>query len=266
MIRRSPKVTVIAAILAELFAFAMFASAQQWKADHDSLPQVAGNTSASAESSKEDQEEASPLVVTGDFNHDGIADIAKITLKESGRLAVFLGQPNGSFKEVTSMPLPGRTPRAMVAGDFNRDGIPDLIVGDEDGTLSLFLGDGTGNFGSAREVAHFDSVVSIAVADFNKDGIPDIAVSDWRASSVTVLLGTGNGSFGHMWSFPLRMRGTMPQVAAADFNGDGIPDLAVVYDEDGTDTFDVMLGNGTGTFTLAPDRGFIRNPNSHCNT
>ena len=48
----------------------------------------------------------------------------------------------------------------------------------------------------------------------------DIAVSDWRASSVTILLGDGKGSFGHTWSFPLRMRGTKPHIAAADFNGD----------------------------------------------
>lgn len=246
MIHISPKVGAVVAILAELFVFAAFASAQEWKAD--------------------DQEDASSLVVTGDFNRDGIADIAKITLHEQGRLIVLLGETNGTFKEMASKPVPGRTPRAMVTGDFNKDGIPDLVVGDEDGTLALFLGDGAGNFSPAIEITHLDSVVSIAVADFNKDGIPDLAITDWRASSVTVLIGAGNGAFGHMWSFPLRMRGTKPHVAAADFNGDGIPDLAVVYDEDEADTFDVMLGNGTGTFTLAPDKSFSRNPNSHCNT
>lgn len=40
----------------------------------------------------------------------------------------------------------------MVAGDFNNDGILDLIVGDEDGTLTLSLGDGTGSFYSAHEI------------------------------------------------------------------------------------------------------------------
>jgi hypothetical protein len=104
------------------------------------------------------------------------------------------------------------------------------------------------------------------VADFNKDGIADIAVSDWRASTITVYFGSGNGSFGHTWSFPLRMRGTAPQIASADFNADGIPDLVVVYGDDDDPTFDVMLGNGNGTFTIAPERGFSRSPNSHCNT
>jgi hypothetical protein len=61
------------------------------------------------------------------------------------------------------------------------------------------------------------------------------------------------------------MRGTRPHIAAADFNGDGIADLAVIYENDDGDTFDVMLGNGNGSFTIAPERGLARNPYSHCN-
>jgi hypothetical protein len=116
------------------------------------------------------------------------------------------------------------------------------------------------------DVARLESVVSIAVADFNHDGVLDMAVSDWRASSVTVLLGAGNGSFQRGWSFPLRMPGTVAQVAAADFNGDGIVDLAVTYDGEDGYTFEVMLGNGNGTFTFAPKLSFVKDPNSHCAT
>jgi hypothetical protein len=130
----------------------------------------------------------------------------------------------------------------------------------------LFLIDGTGHVAPGREIAHQESITSVAVSDFNKDGIADIAASDWRASAVTVYLGSGKGSFDHTWSFPLRMRGTAPQIATADFNGDGISDLAVVYGDDDNPMFDVMLGNGNGTFTIAPERGFSRSPNAHCNT
>ena len=211
----------------------------------------------------EKQEEA-PLVVTADFNRDGIADIASVAA--NGRLTVRLGRSDGTFLETASMPVSERKPRALIADDFNRDNIPDLLIGNEDGTVMLFLSDGTGRFAPGRTIAHLESVTSIAVADFNKDGIADIAVSDRRASNVTVFFGSGNGSFDHTWSFPLRVRGAAPQITTADFNDDGIPDLVVVYGDDDDPTFDVMLGNGNGTFTIAPERGFSRSPNSHCNT
>jgi hypothetical protein len=151
-----------------------------------------------------------------------------------------------------------------VVGDFNGDGNPDLIVGDGDGALMELIGDGKGNLVSAGEIAHLGSVVSIAKSDFNHDGIPDLAVSDFRANSVTILLGAGNGSFRPSWSFPLPMRGTIFHLAAADFNGDGIPDLAITNDDE--DTFEVMLGNGNGTFTYAPALSNVKDPNSYCPT
>ena len=211
----------------------------------------------------EKQKEA-PLVATADFNRDGIADIASVGA--NGRLTVRLGRSDGTFLETASMPVSERKPRALIADDFNGDNIPDLLIGNEDGSVLLFLIDATGHFAPGREIAHLESVTSIAVADFNKDGIADIAVSDRRASNVTVYFGSGNGSFDHTWSFPLRVRGAAPQITTADFNDDGIPDLVVVYGDDDDPTFDVMLGNGNGTFTIAPERGFSRSPNSHCNT
>ncbi|HXP07858.1 MAG TPA: VCBS repeat-containing protein, partial [Acidobacteriaceae bacterium] len=126
----------------------------------------------------EDQEEA-PLVVTADFNRDGIADIASVGA--NGRLTVRLGRSDGTFLETASMPVSERKPRALIADDFNRDNIPDLLIGNEDGTVMLFLSDGTGRFAPGRTIAYLESVTSIAVADFNKDGIADIAVSDSRA-------------------------------------------------------------------------------------
>jgi hypothetical protein len=211
----------------------------------------------------QEQKEAPP-VATADFNRDGIADVASVAA--DGMLTVRLGRSDGTFQETASMPVAGRKPRALIADDFNADGIPDLLIGNEDGTVMLFLIDGTGRFAPGREIAHLQSVTSIAVADFNKDGIADIAVSDSRASTVTVYFGSGNASFEHTWSFPLRMRGTAPQITAADFNDDGIPDLVVVYGDGDDPTFDVMLGNGNGTFTIAPERGFSRSTNSHCST
>lgn len=245
-------------ILAFAFALAMFASGRAWATPDESSIGASGG--------------AFHLTAAGDFNRDGIADIAQVTFPAGDSsapavLTVSLGQADGSLKPVASHLVLGHAPRAIVAGDFNGDGIADLIVGDDNGSLMLFLGDGTGKMRAGGDAARVSSVVSLAVADFNRDGIPDIAVSDWRASSVTVLFGIGNGSFRPAGSFPLRMAGASPHLVAADFNRDGIPDLAVVYGEDDEGyTFDVMLGDGKGVFTSAPDLSYAKDPNSHCTT
>jgi len=207
------------------------------------------------------------LTVVADFNRDGIADIAQV-LPGGGSapavLKISLGDASGGFRIVSSAPELGRAPKAIATADFNGDGIPDLIVGDDNGSLKLFLGDGSGNFAPAPDVARLDSVVSIAVADFNRDGHPDIAVSDWRAGSVTIFLGAGNGSFRLGWLFHLPTPGNIARVATADFDGDGNADLAIIYGDDDQYTFDVMLGDGKGSFVHSPKLSFIKDPNSHC--
>jgi hypothetical protein len=258
MIRAGGAPRLITLILAVVFVFAALVPAGAW-------------AGASAQSSNDDSDNAPRLIAVGDFNRDGIADTAEAASDAGdhpgpGLLTVSLGRSDGTYQRIESSAVLGHAPSSIVTRDFNGDGIPDLIVGDDDGALTLFVGDGTGKFVSGGDIARLDSVVSIAVADFNHDGIADVAVSDWRASKVTVLLGTGNGAFRLLWSFPLRMAGTVAHIVAADFNRDGIPDLAVVYGSDDGNTFEVMLGNGNGTFTYAPDLSFVRDPNSHCNT
>ncbi|HEV2710954.1 MAG TPA: VCBS repeat-containing protein [Edaphobacter sp.] len=278
MIRTAIMPNPATCVLAALLAVAAISPISVWAAGAGTLPAAApvvaaaaGATSEANSDSDEAADTVSHLMVMADFNRDGIADIAQAVLPVGAHsgpavLTVSLGQANGGYKQVVSRIALGHAPRDIVTGDFNQDGFPDLIVGDEDGSLMLFAGDGTGNLSAAGDIAHLSSVVSIAVADFNHDGILDVAVTDWRASSVTVLLGVGKGLFRNEWSALLRMPGTSPHLAAADFNGDGIPDLAVVYDDDEGSTFDVMLGNGKGAFTLSPRLSLARDPNSHCVT
>jgi hypothetical protein len=264
-------------ILAIVFVLAVFAPARVWAAGSGGVSvAVSGAASgaagaAGAASDDDDDDAAPPLMVMADFNRDGIADIAEITVPAGehsgpGVLTVSLGQADGTFKETATSAALGRAPRSIVAGDFNRDGNSDVIVGDDDGSLKLFLGDGTGKLAAAGDAARLDSVVSIAVADFNRDGILDMVVSDWRKSAVTVLMGVGDGTFRMEVSFPLRMEGTTPHVSVADFNGDGIPDVAITYDDDDGYTYEVLLGNGKGFFTLAPNLSVIKDANARCVT
>lgn len=243
-------------MLASVFAFVMALSA----------PARAAGSGAFFDDDPDDDD--APVAV-GDFNRDGISDIAEVTLPGGGRsaqafLRVLLGQKDGSYKQLTSSPALGRDPRTIAVGDFNGDGIPDVIVGDGDGSLVELLGDGTGNMVPAGNVARVGRVVSVAVGDFNHDGKLDMAVSDPKANSVSILLGAGDGSFHSVWSFSLPMAGKVFHLATADFNRDGVPDLAVTYDE--PDEFEVMLGNGNGTFTYSATLSKTRDPNSHCAT
>jgi hypothetical protein len=70
--------------------------------------------------------EAPHVVVVGDFNHNGVPDVA--TLNQLGTVNVFLGNKNGSFKAARDA-INNIQPLSVAAGDFNGDGIVDLAVG-----------------------------------------------------------------------------------------------------------------------------------------
>ncbi|MCZ8247968.1 VCBS repeat-containing protein, partial [Microcystis sp. LE19-195.1E] len=88
---------------------------------------------------------------------------------------------------------------------------------------------------------------SVTVRDFNNDGKMDLAVANRGGNNVSVLLGTGTGSFGTATNFSV---GAGPySVTVGDFNGDGKLDLAVAnfYNNN----VSVLLGTGTGSFGTA---------------
>jgi hypothetical protein len=140
----------------------------------------------------------------------------------------------------------------IAAGDFNGDGIPDLIVSYVNGTSSpgsvgVLLGNGDGTFKSpTSSPATGIKLESIAVGDWNGDGNLDVAVANAGSNTVTVLLGNGSGTLTATAASPAT--GADPvSIAVGDFNGDGILDLAVANANNANVT--ILLGNGDGTFT-----------------
>jgi hypothetical protein len=94
----------------------------------------------------------------------------------------------------------------------------------------------------------------MATGDFNGDGKVDLAVGNHDSSSVSVLLGKGDGTFQTAHNFNA---GSFPfGVAVGDFNGDGKLDVAVanLY------TVALLLGNGDGTLQTAVDYNTGGNP------
>lgn len=200
------------------------------------------------------------MVATGDFNRDGIADIVSAGPHV---LSVLLGQQDGTFRPAKAYKFAGETPRAVVVKDFDGDGNLDVMVGDEDGAIFEFAGNGRGDLNPPREVAKLGSVVSIAAGAFTRDHKVDLVVSDKESNSAVVLLGAGDGTFRQAWSFSLPQSGKEFRLAAVDFNGDGITDI-VINSEDDDGNYEVMLGTGNGTFTYAPQLSHLRDPNSYC--
>src|SRR5438309_258718 len=88
--------------------------------------------------------------------------------------------------------------------------------------------------------------VAIAAGDFNRDGKLDLAVLNQADATVGVYFGNGNGSFAHNADYPTVPDSGFPAaMAAADFNNDGILDLAVV---NGAATASIYLGKADGSF------------------
>jgi hypothetical protein len=92
---------------------------------------------------------------------------------------------------------------------------------------------------------------SVALGDFNGDGNLDLAVVNNLSNTVSILLGTGTGTFGAKTDFGA---GASPSsVAVGDFNGDGKLDLAVTNEGNNADTVSVLLNNGPIGFSLGFD-------------
>jgi len=143
----------------------------------------------------------------------------------------------------------GTDPKTLAVGDFNRDGVMDVVTGNYSsaGTVSVLLGKGNGTFASHVDYTVGGPVNSIAVGDFNGDGILDIAVVyGFENAVVGVLLGNGNGTFKPFIATTAGPQGG--SIAVGDFNGDGKLDVAIADYQSPSLGVDIMLGNGNGTF------------------
>ena len=100
---------------------------------------------------------------------------------------VFARRYTGNFSPGAPLTV-GDGPNAVAVGDFNGNGKLDLAVTNTvSGTVSILLGDGTGNFTLASSPA-VQYASSLAVGDFNADGKLDLAVTSWLGGTVSILL------------------------------------------------------------------------------
>ena len=192
------------------------------------------------------------LIATGDFNGDGIPDLVIPNyFEDGGSPTIFLGKGDGTF----SAPMPtsftlAYFPTSVVVGDFNGDGVLDLAFSDLNGVeIALGNGDGTFNETSASPIHVPEELYSLQAGDFNHDGKLDLAGLDNYDDLIILLEGAGDGTFAVTATTPVVSTSFIGpfQIAAADFNGDGVPDLAMLTK--GVNTASILLTEPTETAT-----------------
>ncbi len=209
-------------------------------------------------------------VGVADFDKDGLPDLV-ITNNSTGVRYVH-GNGDGTFGNYGNGTnfTTGNSSIGITVGDYNRDGNPDFIITNAaDGTVGVFLGDGTGNFAPQVTYAVGNYPNSIGTGDFNGDGKPDIAVTNQSDHTIGILLGNGDGTFQTMVTYNAGSNGP-GNITIADMNGDGKDDLIVTntvtingsglgiqdqnnggnfYDNvDSDNTVGIFTSNGDGTF------------------
>jgi hypothetical protein len=198
-------------------------------------------------------------LVVGDFNGDGIVDVAVVNVVQNttGNVEILLGNGDGTFRMGATYPLTDPAVYA-VDGSLRGNGILDLVLGVVGGGNEVYvmLGNGDGTFQAPVSYPTTAESEMIALGDFTGDGIIDIADLEGVSTQgvvcycIEVLPGNGDGTFGApIATIPVPYGIFGYSIAAGDFNGDDKLDVVVAGFQGSRYQADILLGNGNGTFT-----------------
>jgi hypothetical protein len=193
---------------------------------------------------------STPSIVVGDFDEDGILDLAMSVPMSApdwtDTVTVWFGNGDGSL---ANLPTYFGAPASNIfVGDVNRDGHLDLVMSNGfSANIAVLLGRGDGTFSRSGDFSSGESVRQIVIRDWDGDGTPDLLA---MGTTLHLLLGTGNGKFAKQLDCRVAVGPTV-QTVIADFNQDGKQDLATL--PNGINSIGVMLGDGRCGLTARTD-------------
>jgi hypothetical protein len=205
-------------------------------------------------------------IAVGDFNRDGIKDLA--IAGDNSRVYTLLGVGNGSFLQQPTITVTADTlfvdASDIDIADLNGDTIQDLVVAvaTNGSRTGILLGNGDGTFQAPLilteprlRVPQFQ-----VIADFNRDGFQDLALAlaNGTEGLFEIRNGNGDGTFGApiLYAVPPPLSSTGGgTLVTGDFNRDGRPDIALPII--GANPGLAGLVNSTGSVSVAPAYGDV---------
>src|SRR5262245_12881328 len=189
-------------------------------------------------------------VVLADLDGDGRLDVLA-TQSNEHRLAIARGDGKGGFAAPWHVRIARHPYDAIAVADFDRDGRADVAVPDLlGGAVTVLLQHAGGTFDDVlehrdRQFPVLERPGYVVAADFDGDAALDLAVTHDDVGDVVLLRGDGRGGFAPFAGSPLHLPEMAWGIAAADFDGDHVTDLAF-----GTAAAAVLVvrGDGKGGF------------------
>ena len=196
------------------------------------------------ESIKEPDEAITGLA-TGDFNQDGLNDVA-IKKEQEAFFLVHINEGNGSFADPVESTFSNDLSQ-MRSVDMNGDGTSDVVAAS--GQYIVVYPNQDGEFlirqrsGIAFQIRTYD------LGDFNGDGSVDVVAGS--GDNLVIAFGDGNGNF--TYSSEVDYDSRIESVVALHFDDDNILDLVISLEEFRAGPIKMLKGVGDGTFTIAQE-------------